>query len=807
MRRQRLQGGSTRILRAPAAGWLAVLLLVFGCARSTPVPDRVADDTPPASPSRAEATVRRIEARDDVPLHGLRVDAKNGDWLLRDAHEVAVVSRTKGSVIDFGAEGGEDALVSVEPTVFIGLDQMTSVVESIGPAGEGGHALLVRKRVLGDPQLTLWSYVTFVDGALRIESVATAADREALAATLGEVVAWGNVPTWVEGHGFVHAKESLSGDFIAREGLGVSYALAAERGHIVARFADPLFGFHEWARTGERMETIAAHGASTRRVVELTQGLGAIGDAVRALPRFAHEATDRFVLPPGAPAGAIAEVARCDLRPFSRFDANSPHLELPRGCWRVRVTAVGRAPGAWFAPEAIGDAAVAKVLPRAGTLRWRVRETGLGVVPARIMVRGIDGTSDPDWGEDPSNGASLNVIHIERDGERAIPPGHYHVIVTRGFEYTMAETDLRVVEGKTASIDAELERTVDTQRWIAADLHVHAVPSPDAPTLLSDRVLALAAAGVEVAVATDHNAVTDYGPAIRERGLDRWLASIVGDEVTTRGVTLGHFNVFPLAASSEPIPFDHVSPATIVSRSRAAAPFDRDKIVQVNHPRMGDIGYFELARFDPRDVAGWRALSPGLDPGFDAIEVFNGDDYAKLDNVERVMRDWYALLDAGTRVTATGNSDSHKLTYHECGVPRNLVNIGDDDPSRLDESRFVAAVRAGRVVVSSGPFVTLEIAGHGPGESAPAGEQEVHLIVQAPPWVDVSHVEIVRRGEVLRTWTAPFAHGTKRLDVRLQYPFAKGDWVIALVRGERPMGFLARPEARPFAFTNPVWIQ
>jgi hypothetical protein len=751
--------------------------------------------------------VRRIESRDDVPLRGPRVDAKKGDWLLRGRGGVAVVSATRGAIVDFGAEGGDDALVSIDSTVFVGLEQPTSIVESVAPAGPGGHALLVRKRVLAESPLRLWSYVTFADGALRVESVATASDQGTLAATLGEVVAWGNVPTWVEGTGFVHGKESLTGDFIAREGLGVSYALAAERGHIFARFSNPDPGFHESARTGERIQSIPAHGSSGRRVVVLAQANGPLGEAVRALPRFGHEPLDRRPLPGGAPTGTVAEVAHCDNTPFARFNASAPDLLLPKGCWRVRLTAPGHAPGGWLAPEAIGLAPTTVALPRAGTLRWRVREKGGNVLPARLLVRGIAGTPDPDWGEDPSDGASLDVIHTDRDGERAIPPGRYHVTVTRGFEYTMHESDIDVKPGSTSAIEAALERVVDTTGWIAADLHVHALPSPDAPTPLSDRVRALAAAGVEVAVATDHNAITDYAGAIHERGLERWLSSIVGDEVTTRGVLLGHFNVFPLAPGSDPIPFDRVAPPTLVSAARAAPPAGRSKVVQMNHPRMGSIGYFELLRFDPRDVAGWRAGSPLVEMGFDAIEVFNGDDYAKPDEVARVMHDWYALLEAGVHITATGNSDSHKITYHECGVPRNLVQVGDDDPARLDEARFVDAIRRGRVVVSSGPMLTLEVAGRSVGESAPPGEQEVHLMVDAPPWVDVSRVELVRRGEVLRAWAGPFAPGVRRLDARVKASLAKGDWVIALARGERPLSFLAREGAKPFAFTNPVWIE
>jgi hypothetical protein len=501
------------------------------------------------------------------------------------------------------------------------------------------------------------------------------------------------------------------------------------------------------------------------------------------------------------------EVNHCDGAPFARFVADGQELSLPRGCWRLRLVASGHAPGAWLAPEAIGTARDDIARPRAGTLHWKVRERGAGVLPARILVRGIAGAPDPDWGEEPSDGASLNVIHADRDGERAIPPGRYRVTITHGFEYTMHQSDVAVIADKTAAVAAELDRVVDTRGWISADLHVHAQPSPDSTVPLSDRVLALAAAGVEVAVATDHNAVTDYGRAIRERGLEPWLASIVGDEVTTRGVPLGHFNVFPLAVGSDPIPFDHIGPPALVSAARAAPPSDRDKVIQLNHPRMGSIGYFELLRFDLRDIPAWRERSPLIETGFDAIEVFNGDDYAKLDEVERVMHDWYALLDAGVRVTATGNSDSHKLTYHECGVPRNLVQMADDDPARFDERRFIDAVRRGRVVVSSGPVVMMEVAGRGVGESAPAGDQEIHVTVDAPPWVDVSRVEIVRRGQPLHTWTGPFAHTVRRLDARFTAALAKGDWVVAIARGETPMTFLARPGAKPLSFTNPVWIQ
>jgi hypothetical protein len=469
----------------------------------------------------------------------------------------------------------------------------------------------------------------------------------------------------------------------------------------------------------------------------------------------------------------------------------------------MRIAALGYAPGGWVT----GEQSAKGPAPQAGSVHWAVRDEHGAVLPARILVRGRDKTPDPDWGEDPSGGAALDVIHADQDGQRAVPPGRYHVTVTRGFEYTLHEQDVTVFADKTATIDARLERVVDTQGWISADLHVHAAPSPDAPTPLAERMRTLAAAGVEVAVATDHNAITDYTDAIRETGLGPWLTSVVGDEVTTHGVPLGHFNVFPLRAGSAPVEAEKVAPPALIAAARAAPPADRPKIIQLNHPRTGSIGYFELFHFDPRDVARWKAGSPLIEMGFDAIEVFNGDHYADLPEVERVMRDWYALLDAGIRLTATGNSDSHKATYHECGTPRNFVQVGDDDPAHFDEARFVESVRAGHVVVSSGVLARLDVGGKGPGGTAPAGSDEVHVVVDAPPWVDVSRVELVKHGEVVHSWTGPFAHGVRRLDARVTLPLAKGDWIIAVARGDRPMTFLPRYGAKPFAFTNPVWIQ
>jgi hypothetical protein len=798
---------------------VASAALPSGCSRASSdveTVDAVTTRNAPSPSQPGEGTVRRVNDRSDVPLTGFRVDARAGDWLLESGGQVAVVDAHGGRVVDFGSTGHDDALVAIEPTVYQGLDDLRADVVSVGPAPDAPLVVSIERRV-HDLPLRLWTFVSFAEGALRIESLATSEGDPAAPVTVGEKVGWGNVPTWVQGSGFVERGGTFAGDFMAREGLGQAYALGAQGARVIARFNAPQAGFHERAHTGEDAVTVVAGGTSPRRVVWLAHADGAIGDAAVALLRAQGIALSAVSLPGVAAERAEAEIASCpdagspSGAPFARFalSAQRRQASVPAGCFRVRVTAPGYAPTPW---TPLGDAgAPADLQPRAGRLRWHIAEQGGGTVPARLVVRGIAPTPDPDWGDDPFGGAALEAIATLGDGEIPIPAGRYRATVSRGFEYTAQEQTFAVRDGATASIDATLERVVDTSGWISADLHVHAVPSPDAPTLLDDRVRSLAASGVEVAAATDHNAVTDYGPTIRALGAQRWLASIVGDEVTTRGVELGHFNVFPLAAGESPVPFANTTPHDIFAAARAAAPQDRDKVVQVNHPRMGSIGYFELLRFDPGDLDAWRRRSPLFDASFDAIEVFNGDDYSDIGRVEACLRDWYALLDAGLRVTATGNSDSHKLTYHEPGVPRNYVRVGNDAPEAFDERGFIDAVRHGRVVVSSGPFVRLSAAGAEVGDDvAPGDDIAVHVHVEAPPWIDVATVELVRRGETIATWHRPADRASPpvvRFDETAHVALRPGDWIIAIVRGDRPMTFLHRPGALPFAFTNPIRVR
>lgn len=785
-----------------------------------------AEPSVPAPPglAKAEGTTKTVGGRDSIPLTGPRVDGKPGDLMLDNGEAVVVVTQ-EGRIADYGLRGERDELSWLNPTVSVGISSLDAPIKKLAPEASG-KAIRLERDVAGKP-LVLVSFVWLLGKSLHVESVVqSTGDDPALAVTLGERISWGNVPTWMDGHGYVKEAGKLLGGFLGRDALGVAYGLCSMSGPIFAKFDDQEYpGLFESARTGESVALVPARGRGAPRHIVLRASTTSLADAIMALPCGPAGPPAKLTFDKIGVPRAKLEVVRCgdgdkpgkplfEHRGAIRADGAQKALELaplslPAGCLRARFVAPGHTPGPWTEPAKLAGKVPADLLPKAGELSFSVTEQGKPV-PVRVVVRGEPGTRDPDWGDNADNSsAATNVLaSASGTGSAPLPPGKYRVLFNRGFEYTASEHKVEIKEGKVTALKATLDRVVDTKGWLSADMHLHAVPSGDAPSLLPDRVRSLVAAGVEIAVATDHNAVTDYAPVIAELGLKDRMISLVGDEITTRDTPFGHFNAFPLDPKTAPFTYKNTTPAAIFSEVRASKPFGKETILQVNHPRMGSIGYFEILRFEPGDIPAWLARSPLADMGFDALEVFNGDHYTRMSKVEECLKDWYALLNAGYRYTATGNSDSHRVSFHDPGVPRSYVYVNEDDPSKLTERAFVDAVRAGHVVVSSGPFVTISAGDKGAGDTIAPGEVEIRIHIDGPDWVDIDEVSLVKRGETVKSWAIDPKKQKKRPFSREhKLTLKKDDWVIALARGKKPMTYLYRSGATPLSFTNPIFVK
>jgi hypothetical protein len=450
-----------------------------------------------------------------------------------------------------------------------------------------------------------------------------------------------------------------------------------------------------------------------------------------------------------------------------------------------------------------------------GTLEASVKDENGQPLAAKLSLRGLPPTPDPDFGNDgDESGAGRFVWSGTGEFSRALPPGRYRVLATAGIERDAAEWPVEIRAGQSVRVSGRLPRVITTPGWISGDLHLHQAASVDADISYRTRLVSVAAEGVELAVATDHFEITDLRPTLQELRLSGRLATpvltMVGSEVSTVGNRFGHFGLMPMQPGKN-VNYENTTPRQMFADMRRASP---DGIIQVNHPRWDEIGYFQRYALDPKSTRVPPQHKAAFDPSYDAIEIYNGYDATSLPKIRQVLFDWMRLLGQGHRYTGTGNSDSHKLFYVDPGVPRNLIRWGDvksdAEDFRASEAEIIRAIKAGRVVVTSGPVLDVEVDGKGPGETAAGGKvKRMRVRVRAAPWIDVSEVEILLgpNGSRLRYISVAPSREIVRLDTSFELRVAAPTFVVVFARGNRDLPNVYSAKIRPLAFSNPVWLE
>ncbi len=405
-------------------------------------------------------------------------------------------------------------------------------------------------------------------------------------------------------------------------------------------------------------------------------------------------------------------------------------------------------------------------------------------------------------------GAKNSVYALDGRAQLYLAPGTYDIVATHGPRHSLSRKAVTVRDGESVALADTVAEVVAADGWVSADFNLHAAPSPDAPGSLEARIASLACEGVDVAVATDHNHITDYGPTVKALGLSRPLP-IVGDEITTQGTDLyGHFNAFPLPRPESDDPsresrlprYYGISPREIFASARALGA----QIIQVNHARMPPrIGYFDLAGVDAQT----GSAGPRFSDDFDAIEAFNGIWIESPDRVREGVLDLVAMARRGKMVAATGNSDSHQLLYQEAGYPRTYVRARG--PSV--EDAVVLGLRTRETTVSSGPFVTMSVNGGPIGSMQRVGTERtvrVRVRVEAPAWVPVDSVElwVDDTPKVKESVRGPARDGV-RFEKEYSLVIAADATILAWAESQTPIGWISPyTQARAIGFTGLVYV-
>lgn len=239
-------------------------------------------------------------------------------------------------------------------------------------------------------------------------------------------------------------------------------------------------------------------------------------------------------------------------------------------------------------------------------------------------------------------GTGVQQIAFTADGDFELPlaAGRYRLVVSHGFEYGIHDQEIVLEHGQERVISALLRHEVNTDGWISGDFHLHQQPSFDSGMPLDQRVRTIVAEGVDYVAATDHDVVTDFKPWIKAFGLDEWLASVIGVEIST--LDIGHFIGFPIRYVDTSVPahgavdwycmssrqvFDDV----VFNRSGFEGVDDKPTTI-IAHPRDGFLGWasqigldnFSMTRFRDKSLEADTQVFRTVACDQDAMEVFNG---------------------------------------------------------------------------------------------------------------------------------------------------------------------------------------
>jgi hypothetical protein len=468
-----------------------------------------------------------------------------------------------------------------------------------------------------------------------------------------------------------------------------------------------------------------------------------------------------------------------------------------------------------------GSATQHIALPATGRVHVEVTDENGDPVPARINVVGAItvttstdarfGTSDPS--PDPLFVLSVleaqdtksamfydqtdkllpgyaNVAYAGASGiaELDLEPGSYEVVVSRGDEYSVVRESITTTAGVTTNVNAQIARVLDTTGFVSSDYHVHMLNSPDSRVSLPTRALVFAAEGVDNLIATDHDAITDLTPTIVATGLDSFLHSTIGEEITS--FDYGHFNAYPQGVDptrvsngstdwggAAPAGMDfpaygyHPLPPAQVEAAALGKPQNAglETVVQINHigshfnPLQIDTGVAPPQSFLP-DPSVFR-----LDPSvtnffhpFKALELWNGNNNTHQNQFlnERIGI-WMNLLNQGILSTAIADTDTHTVRNQDSAGARTWTPSSTDDPASISDAEIGQAVKTQRAVGGQGIYVqTKLIKGAAVADfslggdtlvTATDGSVDLEIEVQAPTWAPYDTIEIYRNAQTSST--------------------------------------------------------
>lgn len=426
-------------------------------------------------------------------------------------------------------------------------------------------------------------------------------------------------------------------------------------------------------------------------------------------------------------------------------------------------------------------------------------------IPARITIVNAKGAMQTVGAESNDHLAVRPGTVYTSNGTATfgLPVGDYTIYAGRGFEYSLASLKLSVKAGDNVSRKLTIRREVPTQGYVACDTHVHTLThSGHGDSTVQERMITLAAEGIELPIATDHNVHIDHTSYAKSMKVNKYFTPVIGNEVTTK---VGHFNIFPVRKGAKIPDYKSTDWPTIFDNIYKTPDV---KVCILNHGRDLHSGVRPLGPKWHNALVGQNLDGRLLRAN--AMEVVNSA--AIQTDPYQLFRDWMALLNRGYILTPVGSSDSHDVARHFVGQGRTYIRCDDHDPGNISINEAVDNFLQGQVMVSYGLVVQMTVNDkYQSGELVRLSGDKVKIEakVLGPHWVEADQITLYANGKKVKSVT--ISKGLRDLPAGVKW---QGSWIIdrpehdvhlvAIASGPGVDGFYWAT-AKPYQPTSPAW--
>ena len=439
-----------------------------------------------------------------------------------------------------------------------------------------------------------------------------------------------------------------------------------------------------------------------------------------------------------------------------------------------------------------------------GVLSVRTTDASSGeLTGSRVHLTASDGKFyAPSDAYARTSGMDDPMFHHAGEFRVEVPAGTLKMDIVKGFEFSPTQEEVEIEAGEVHQLTVELHPMTDmaAKGWYSGSTHVHMNYAGNLHNTLENLMMMSDAEDQDIVleqIANKDNRILDYQHFVRGGGAhplsteERVL--VVGQEY--RPPFYGHVFMFGLR--------DHlISPFTTGYEGTA---------IESLYPSNTDM--FRKAKAQGATVGYVHAFGGEADPleetlggakGYMVDAALGTADGVEWSQATRGgFYPWYATLNNGLRVTASGGEDSISNLHRSklVGSVRTYVYTGGKG---LTMEAWLEGFRNGHAFVSTGPLVELSVNGRIPGEEvALASSGAVELHARARSITPLDRALIVFNGEVIEE--IPFTGERLALDISRSYPVSRSGWFHVRVEGRNEERF---PLDANFAlgFTNPVWV-